>query len=1044
MLRAIVGSSIRIRFLIITFALVLVVFGVIEVSKIPVEVYPEFNPPMVEIQTEALGLSAAEMESLLTVPMEADLLNGIAWLDQIYSESVPSLSSILLVFEEGTDPIKARQMVQERLTQTFALPNVSKPPTMLQPLSSTSRVMMVGISSDELSLIDLGVLARWNIKPRLMGIPGVANVAIWGNQEWQIQVLVNPERLQDAGVTLGQVISTSGDALWVSPLSYLESSVPGTAGWIDTPNQRLSVRHLLPISSAAEMSQISVKGTAYKLDDIVNIVEDHQPMIGDALLQNGPGLILVIEKFPGANTLEVTRSVEEALRLMSPGLKGVDIDTSIFRSANYIEKASSNLTIVLLISFAAVMILFGVFFGEWRTTLISVFSIAISLLFAIYVLYLQQATLNIMSMAGLAVALAVIVDEVIIDLGNLLQRLRERGETDQQPASESLIIEIFSQSRGTITITSVILLIFALPILSINGTNGTFIAPFASAYVIAILVALGVALLITPAVSMLLLAGKPPKPRQSRLIKNLGEGYRRTLGNIMRAPRLSVIAAMVLLVISVGLVPFSEVELLPEFKKLNLIVDWEGPAGTSRAEMVRISSLALEELRGIPGVNNVGSLVGRAITGDKIVGINSGELWVSIDPSVNYNNTLQAVRDVIDGYPGFFREVQNYQPELIGSTFMGEGHDMTVRLYGHDYDVLTSNAEKIEQSLSEINGVDVEIDYITFKPQVEIKVNLDQAERYQIKPGDVRRSAATLVSGLHVGNLYEEQKVFDVVVWGVPEIRENITDLGELLIDTPRGGHVRLSDVADVNIVPAPTIIKRDAVSRYIDIYLSVDGRSIGAVASDVESTLDKVSLPFEYHAELLGDYINRSTNLNRILIVSVISVLGIFLLLQAVYESWSLATITMVAWPFALSGGVIATMLAGGQYSFGSIFGFFAILAVTTRTGVLINKKLDQTRKESGQSLSIEDVIKGGTEVLTPILMTALAMGLVFLPFIVVGPIPGLEMLYPLAVTVFGGVLTATLFNLFILPTLYMRYGQGKSLAHSPASESHPDGVSS
>ncbi|OUC06527.1 hypothetical protein RY27_20500 [Litorilinea aerophila] len=338
MMRWLIGVSLRLRFLILVFAAVLLLGGIVQLREMPIDIYPEFDPPLVEVQTEALGLSAEEMEALITVPLEADLLNGVAWLDQIYSESVAGMSSILLVFEPGTDPIRARQMVQERLTQTFALPNVSSPPTMLQPLSTSSRVMMVGLSSNQLSLVQMGVLARWNIKPRLMGVPGVANVAIWGHRDRQLQVLIDPATLQEKGVTIQQIIETTGEALWVSPLSYLESSTPGTAGWIDTPNQRLSIRHELPISSAEDLGKVAVVDhEGLLLEDVARVVEDHQPLIGDALLDEGPGLLLVIEKFPGANTLEVTRGVEEALAAMRPGLTGIEIDTTIFRPATYLE-----------------------------------------------------------------------------------------------------------------------------------------------------------------------------------------------------------------------------------------------------------------------------------------------------------------------------------------------------------------------------------------------------------------------------------------------------------------------------------------------------------------------------------------------------------------------------------------------------------------------------------------------------------------------------------------------------------------------------------
>ena len=786
------------------------------------------------------------------------------------------------------------------------------------------------------------------------------------------------------------------------------------------------------------MGQIPVKGTAYRLDNIARIEENHQPLIGDALLSDGTSLILVIEKFPGANTLQVTRDVEEALRLLSPGLSGVDIDTTVFRSANYLEEAASNLTVVFLISILVAVLIFGVFFYEWRTTLISVFSIAISLVLAAYILYLQEASLNIMTMAGLAIALGVIVDETIMDMDNLLKRLGKRREEEEQTDPENFIIDAITESRNTISFTSVILLLFALPIFFITGISGTFIKPFASAYVTAVLVALGVALIVAPALSMLLLPGKSPKSTESRLMKNLKNGYKNSLDKMMQAPSLTLVASLAVVVIGVVLVPFSEVELLPEFKKLDIMIEWEGPPGTSRAEMNRISSLALNELNSIPGVNNVGSLVGRAITGDKIVGINSGELWVSIDPAAEYDATIDAVREVIHGYPGFFRKVRNYQPELINDTFDGDEHDLTIRVFGHDYNTLDSNADRIQQTLSGIDGINgIEIDRVTFKPQVEIKVDLAKAENFQIKPGDVRRSSTTLISGLTVGNLYEENKVFDVVVWGVPEIRENIDDIGELLIDTPRGGHVLLGDVADVRIVPAPMIIRRDAVSRYMDIYVNVNGRSTGAVAGDIESALDQMDFPFEYHAEVLGDYTIQQTNTLRIIVVSILSVIGIYLLLQAVYESWRFAGITLLTWPFALAGGVIAAMLAGGQYSIGSIFGFFTILAVSTRTSVLLIRNIQKNQGDVGGPPLRDEIVSAAPETLRPILMTSLTTGLVFLPFLVAGAIPGIEVIYPLAVVIVGGMVTATLFNLFVLSILYLRFGDNKSSAGNPAQPS-------
>ena len=351
MTRRVVAASLKFRLLVLVAAVGMLVVGVTTLGHAPVDTYPEFTPPSVDIQTEALGLSAAEIEQLITVPLEADLLNGVAWLQTIHSESIPGLSSIHLIFEPGTNLLKARQMVQERLNQPAAIPSVSKPPVMLPPTSSTSRVLMIGLSSDQLSLIDMGVLARWTIKPRLLGVPGVANVAIWGQRERQLQVQVDPQHLKDESVSLNQVVSTAGNSLWVSSLSFLEASSPGTGGFFDAPNQRLAVRHVSPINTAAELANVPVEPTDEKpapkgpdgapprLGDVANVVEDHQPLIGDAIVNGKPGLMLVVEKLPTGNTLAVTQGVEEALDALRPGLPGLNIDTSVFRPARFIHHA---------------------------------------------------------------------------------------------------------------------------------------------------------------------------------------------------------------------------------------------------------------------------------------------------------------------------------------------------------------------------------------------------------------------------------------------------------------------------------------------------------------------------------------------------------------------------------------------------------------------------------------------------------------------------------------------------------------------------------
>src|SRR5919108_2339845 len=504
MLRGIVGSSLKLRFLIVPVAAGMVLLGVTQLRHAPVDVLPEFTPPLVDIQTEALGLSAQEVEQLVTVPLEQDLLNGVAFLDQIRSQSLPGLSRIELIFQPGTDVRAARQLVQERLIQApGGIPNVSKAPVMLQPLSSTSRVMMVGLSSRDVSLIDMSVLARWKIRPRLMGVPGVANVAIWGQRERQLQVQVDPQRLRRLGVTLDQVIQSTGNALWVSPLSFVEASTPGTAGFIDTPNQRLGIQHILPITTAKDLAQVRIEDTGartLRLGDVGRVVEDHQPLIGDALVNDGPSLMLVVEKFPGTNTREVTQGVEAALDELRPGLSGITIDTGLFRPVSFVEAATRNLRLALLLALLIVVVLLVAVLRDWRAALVSLAAVTLSLLAAVLVLHQRRASFNTMVLAGLVIALAVVVDDAMVDVDAIRRRLRERRDGPVAAAILGASLEV----RGPLLWATLIVGVAAAPLLFFQGLTGSFARPLVLSYLLAVLASMVVALVVTPALSLLL------------------------------------------------------------------------------------------------------------------------------------------------------------------------------------------------------------------------------------------------------------------------------------------------------------------------------------------------------------------------------------------------------------------------------------------------------------------------------------------------------------------------------------------------------------
>ena len=1036
MMRGIVRSSLNFRYLVVVLAAVLMVVGVSQIGAMPVDVLPELSPPYVEIQTEALGLSAEEVEQMITVPMEQDLLAGVAWADVIRSESVPGLSSVLVVFEPGTDLFRARQMVAERIAQSaVGLPHVSKPPTMIQPLSSASRFMIVGLSSKELSLIEMSVLARWTIAPRLMGVPGVAHVAIWGNRDRQLQVQVNPEDLRTQGVTLEQVVETTGNALWVSSLTFLEASSPGAGGFIDTPNQRLGVWHVLPIKSPEDLAQVPIKGTAWRLGDVASVVEDHQPLIGDALVNDNPNLLLVVEKLPGTNTLEVTRGVEEALAALRPGFSSIEFDATLFRPATFIEMAIANLTRTLVIGAVLAVLVLGAFLYGWRTALISVAAIPLSLVAALLVLYLRGATLNAMVLAGLVIALGLVIDDAVVDVERIVQRLRQKRREGSPQSAESVVLEASAEMRSAIFFATLITLLAVLPVFFIEGAPGALFRPLAVSYALAVLAAMAVALTLTPALSLILLPSmsNPPKGtfgaqfegRESPLIPWLQRSYGSVLARTVQRPRLAYAAVVVLAAAGVAVLPFlRQNQLLPSFREPYLAIQLDAAPGTSLPAMNQTVTRVSSDLRAVPGVRNVAAHVGRAVFGDQVVNVNSAQVWVSLDPGADYDATVAAVQQKVDGYAELDRKVQTYLQQTVGAAQASAFDGITVRVYGEDHDVLRGQAENLRQTLAGIAGVvDPRVMLPLEEPTVEIEVDLASAQQFGVKPGDVRRSAATLLSGIQVGSLFEEQKVFDVVVWGLPEIRDSVDDIRQLLIDTPGGGHVLLGDVAEVRIASSPAVIRREGISPYLDVVFNVRGRDARAVTNDVQAAIQSFPFTLEYHAAVLGDYATRQATQQRILIAALVAVFGIFLLLQASLGSWRLAAATFLTLPAALVGGVLAAFLSGGAASLASLLGLLTVLGIGARNGVLLIKHYQHLEQE-GEAFGPELVLRGSRERLAPMVMTALTTGLALAPFALFGNIPGHEIARPMVIVILGGLVTSTLFSLFVVPAVSLRFG--------------------
>jgi Cu/Ag efflux pump CusA len=462
---------------------------------------------------------------------------------------------------------------------------------------------------------------------------------------------------------------------------------------------------------------------------------------------------------------------------------------------------------------------------------------------------------------------------------------------------------------------------------------------------------------------------------------------------------------------------------------------WVTAPGTSHPEEVRITTEASKELRAIPGVRNFGAHIGQALLADEVVGVDFGENWISVDPTVDYDKTLAHVQEVVEGYPGLRRDVQTYLKERIREVLTGGGEAIIVRISGPDLDVLRSKAEEVRQAVAGVEGVvEDHVDLQKDIPQVDVQVDLAKAQRFGIKPGDVRRAAATLMAGEEVGDIFRDGKAYDVQVWSRPEIRRSLTDVRQLLIDTPGGGHVRLGQVAAVTLKPTPNAIEREANTRKIDVGANVRGRDLGSVIGDVEDRLDAIQFPLGYSFELLGEYAERQAATQRLQGYALAAAVGVLLLLVLAFGSWRLGLMAFLALPMALVGGLIGAFLGGGIISLGSLVGFFTVLGIVARNGIMLITHCQHLEREEGMSFGPALVLRGAKERLSPILMTALATGLALVPLVVAGDLPGHEIEYPMAVVILGGLVTATLLNLFIIPSLYLRFGRPRSRPAPPA----------
>ena len=632
-----------------------------------------------------------------------------------------------------------------------------------------------------------------------------------------------------------------------------------------------------------------------------------------------------------------------------------------------------------------------------------------------------------MVVAGFVIALGGVVDDAIIGVENIMRRLRLRQKDGNRQTVASVILEGSMEVRIPILYATLIIVVAVLPVFFLEGLSGAFFKPLVLAYVLAMLASMVVAVTITPALCLILFRNARLKETGSPLVAWLVGKYGRLLDKTTRTPRPSYIAVAVVTLAGFAMWPLLGHSLLPDFKERDFLMHWVTEPSTSHPEMLRITTRASKELRAIPGVRNFGAHIGQAFLADEVYGVYFGENWISVDPKVDYAQVVAAVGSMVDGYPGLYRDLQTYLKERIREVLTGAGEAIVVRIYGPDLQTLRDKAEEVRLAMSEIPGVDaLHKELMVEVPQVQVKVKLDEAQKYGLKPGDVRRASAAIVAGNEVGDIFNSGRTYDVHVWTDKESRHSLQALQQMLINTPTGKTVRLSEVADVRIAPTPNSISREGGSRRIDVHSNVKGRDLSSVAEDVQARIHKIDLPIGYRAVLQGEYAELRAARARITLYSFLAAVAIFLLLHLSLGDWRLATMTFLTLPFALVGGIFASFLGGGVISLGSLVGFLTVLGIAARNGIMMISHFQHLERHEGEPFGLGLVLRGARERLSPILMTTGATALAIVPLVIYGNLPGHEIEFPMAVVILGGLVTSTLLNLFIVPALYLRFGGG------------------
>jgi CzcA family heavy metal efflux pump len=1018
----IIQSSLRNRLLVTTAYVIVLLAGIFVVRRMTLDVLPEFAPPQVVIQTQSPGLSPEDVETLITFRIET-AVNGTPGVDLVRSKSSAGLSTVIVVFAWGTNIFQARQLVNERLQEVKEqFPPGTESPMMLPITSAVSWLLKFSLQSEKVSLLDLRTLCDWDIRNRILAIPGIASVVCMGPGPKQYQVLLSSPKLLQYNVSVKEVVGA---------LKETNRNVPG--GFNVVREQEFVVTGVGRIATLEDLKKTVIaerEGVPIPLEQVAQVKFGPEFPRGDSAFMGKPAIIGTVSKLFGADTLTVTYKVEEALQEIRKGLpEGVQLSTEVFRQANFIESSITNLRRALLEGAVVVTVVVVFFLFNFRASFITLTAMPLSLLMGILILKVFGIGINSMTLGGLAVAIGAVVDDAIIDVENIFRRLRENKQKENPDSPLRVIFNASREIRIPIVYATLIILVVFGPIFFFTGVEGRIFTPLGLAFTTSLFASLVVSVTLTPVLcSFLLIRHRSPnegaKEEESVTVRKLKSGYERLLLPALKRPGMVIVAAVILLIISVAMIPFLGQSFLPEFHEGNFILAVQSLPGTSLDESMRLGYLITQKLRKYPEVVSVSQRAGRSELDEDAMPPNFMEMDIQLrygkrDPE----ELIHALREDLEKIPGVGINLGQFIAHRLDEVLSGVRAQIAIKIYGTDLDQLLDKGKQVEGILAGIRGVrDLQLEQQIRVPEVRIKVNRDRAGRLGLNAGDVLETAQIAFNGEHISQVIEGQKSFDLFLWFDEASRRDTQAMRGVLIDGHNGVKVPLSQVAEVGIENRPYFINRERVQRRIVVQANVAGRDLGSVISEAQGKItDQVKLPSGYFVEYGGQFESQQEATRVLLSYGAVAIVVIFLLLYKAFNSARASFLIMANLPLALIGGMVAIFLTGGIMSVPSLIGLISVFGIAARNGIILVTHYHSLRVEG---LSREQVvIEGSKERLAPVLMTAAAAAFGLLPLLF-GDLAGKELERPMAQVILGGLFTSTFLNMIVVPALYLKYG--------------------